>query len=160
MTVISRFNKLSCKSYLWFVAFLEVRKQQADKHRALLLAAHKSADPGSERVTHPTVSWGRVNRVYNDNHNHNHNLYLNPKRVTWHSTHLDRMLSSLATCALNFFFLSLSVLRTIPLKYRSSVGMWGSSNLEPWVSESGGNNMCTFNGDQQREMNPILHPRM
>lgn len=43
-------NKLYCnafnlKSYLRIVGSLEVGQQQADKHRALLLLTHKSADP-------------------------------------------------------------------------------------------------------------------
>lgn len=43
-------NKLYCngfnlKSYLRIVGPLEVGQQQADKHRALLLLTHKSADP-------------------------------------------------------------------------------------------------------------------
>lgn len=53
------------------------------------------------------------------------------------TTDLERMLSSLATWDLNFFFLSLSVLRTTPLRYCNRVEMWGSSNLEPWLNESG-----------------------
>lgn len=56
------------------------------------------------------------------------------------------MLSSLATWDLNFFFLSLSVLRTTPLKYCSRTVMWGSSSLEPWVNVSEiGKPTCTVN---------------
>lgn len=82
---------------------LEVGQQQADKHRALLLLTHKSADP--------KITIGRqLSKKASEE---------TKRKVFGAFTHLERMLSSLATCTRNFFLLSLSVLRTTPLRYPS-----------------------------------------
>lgn len=43
-------NAFIVKSYLRIFGSLEVGQQQADKHRALLLLAHESADPKKQDV--------------------------------------------------------------------------------------------------------------
>lgn len=51
-------------------------------------------------------------------------------------TYFERMLSSLLTWALNCFFLRRSELRTTPLRYFSSAGIWGRSRRQPIVKGS------------------------
>lgn len=64
----------SCWSYLRIVGSLEVGQQQADEHRALLLVAHKSADPNKTLHIQKSVRWGKGKCVQKTHQQKNLNM--------------------------------------------------------------------------------------